>query len=73
MWSRNPRPLSIADFRLLRTHVVLVHASIARGIIDGRDEKPQPLSEANLVTKTKDELSNLLSSRPEGNRRVRGN
>ena len=50
MWSRNPRPLSIADFRLLRTHVVLysltlssfvsghdrlVHASIARGIIDG--------------------------------------
>ena len=35
MWSQNPRPLSIADFRLLRTHVVLVHASIARGIIDG--------------------------------------
>ena len=29
----NPRPLSIADFRLPRTHVVLVHASIARGII----------------------------------------
>ena len=50
MWSQNPRPLSIADFRLLRTHVVLysltsssfvsghdrlVHASAARGIIGG--------------------------------------
>lgn len=49
-WSQKPRPLSIADFRLLRTHVVLysltsssfvsghdrlVHASAARGIIDG--------------------------------------
>ena len=31
--SRKPSLLSIADFRLLRTHVVLVHASIARGII----------------------------------------
>lgn len=29
----NPRPLSIADFRLLRTHVVLVRASVARGIM----------------------------------------
>ena len=30
---REDRPLSIADFCLLRTHVVLVHASVARGII----------------------------------------
>ena len=35
----NPRPLSIADFRLPRTHVVLVHASIARGIIWVRIKK----------------------------------
>ena len=49
-WSQKQRPLSIADFRLLCTHVVLysltsssfvsghdrlVHASAARGIIDG--------------------------------------
>ena len=49
-WSQKPRSLSIADFRLLRTHVVLysltsssfvsghdrlVHASAARGIIGG--------------------------------------
>ena len=49
-WSQKPRSLSIADFRLLRTHVVLysltsssfvsghdrlVHASAARGIICG--------------------------------------
>ena len=27
--SRKPRPLSIADFRLLRTHVVLVQASVS--------------------------------------------
>ena len=32
-----PLPLSIADFRLLRTHVVLVRASVARDIIDGRE------------------------------------
>ena len=31
--SQKPCPLSIADFRLLRTHVVLVRASVARGII----------------------------------------
>ena len=36
-----PRPLSIADFRLPRTHVVLVHASIARGIIWVRIKKKQ--------------------------------
>ena len=37
--ARNLRPLSIADFRLPRTHVVLVHASIARGIIWVRIKK----------------------------------
>ena len=31
--SMKPRPLNIADFRLLRTHVVLVHASVGRGIM----------------------------------------
>ena len=31
--SQKPCPLSIADFCLLRTHVVLVRASVARGII----------------------------------------
>ena len=28
-WSMKPRPLSIADFHLFRTHVVLVQASIS--------------------------------------------
>lgn len=38
--SLKPRPLSIADFRLLRTHVVLVYASVARGIIRGAAQNP---------------------------------
>ena len=42
---RRNRPLSIAGFRLLRTHVVLVHASVARGIISKTGERLMPTSE----------------------------
>ena len=66
-WSQKPRSLSIADFRLLRTHVVL-YSLTSSSFVSGHD--PVSYTHLNIMPRDKNAAINILE---EGLRTIKEN